>query len=638
MVVTGQVGSWSVEDSAALYNVEGWGSSYFSIDPQGHAIVHPGGPGTPSIDLRALIEEVVERGIAAPTLLRFPEILRARLTELNGAFLQAIDEYGYRGTYCGVYPIKVNQERALVDHLVRYGRAYHFGLEAGSKPEFLAAIALLEDPEALVVCNGYKDYEYVETALLSSKLGRKVVLVVEKLSELPLIAEVSRRCKVRPSIGIRSRLSTRGAGRWEASAGDRSKFGLGSPDLLRALAYLRQNGLLDCFELLHFHLGSQVSSIHSVKNGVREATRTYVNLVKMGAPLCFLDVGGGLGVDYDGSRTDGTSSVNYSLREYANDVVYGIQQVCDDEEIPHPNIVSESGRATVAHHAVLVTEVLGVSRFDGSQVPTLPEGEVEAPLLDLFEAHATIDSGQLLEAFHDGTASRDDCLQLYNLGHLSLERWSLAQEAFWALLVRIRDHARRLEEIPDELAGLESFLADTYFCNFSVFQSIPDSWAIEQVFPIMPIQALDEEPTRRAVLADITCDSDGKIDRFINGPGANGVLELHPVGDQPYYIGAFLVGAYQEILGDLHNLFGDTNELIVALDPNGGYRIEEVQVGDTVTDVLGYVGYSRSDLVGRLRQAVERAMRAGAMTREETRELMAVYERSLSGYTYLERP
>jgi arginine decarboxylase len=629
---------WTAADSMDLYNINGWGNNYFSVNDHGHISVHPGGMGAPAIDLKELVDEVRQRGIGLPLLIRFSEIIKARVVELNEAFGRAISEYGYRNVYRGVYPIKVNQDRYLVERLVSFGRPYHFGLEAGSKPELLAVMAMLEDEEALVVCNGYKDEEYVETALLAQKLGRNVILVVEKPSELPLIRQIAAKTGVRPRIGIRSRLSSRGAGHWEASGGDRSKFGLSGRDLLNAVDYLREHDLLDAFELLHFHLGSQISSIRSVKDALREAAQIYVNLVKAGASMRYLDVGGGLGIDYDGSNTNFSSSLNYTLQEYANDIVFGVMEVCDHEEVPHPILVSESGRATVAHHAVLVVEALGVAEFAVGKLPRQLPLDAELPLKHLFETWREVSRKNLLESYHDSITYRDECLSLFNLGHLSLDNRGLAEDLFWATCQKILKITRTLPAVPEDLEGLERTLADTYFCNFSVFQSLPDSWAIDQLFPILPIHRLREEPSNRAVIADITCDSDGKIDHFIDRRDVKSVLELHPLQpDAPYYLGAFLVGAYQEILGDLHNLFGDTNTVHVSLDAEEGYTIDGVVTGDSVADVLRYVRYNRGDLVARVRQAAEAALRAKRMTLEESRLLVRRYEEGLSGYTYLEQ-
>ena len=629
---------WTAADSMDLYNINGWGNNYFSVNGRGHISVHPAGNGAPAIDLKDLVDEVRQRGIGLPLLIRFSEIIKARVVELNEAFGRAMSEYGYRNVYRGVYPIKVNQDRYLVERLVTYGRPYHFGLEAGSKPELLAVIAMLEDEEALIVCNGYKDEEYVETALLASKLGRNVILVVEKPSELALIRQIAGKTGVRPRLGIRSRLSARGAGHWEASGGDRSKFGLSGRDLLNAIDYLREHQLLDCFELLHFHLGSQISSIRSVKDALREAAQIYVNLVKMGASLRYLDVGGGLGIDYDGSNTNFASSLNYTLQEYANDIVFGVMEVCDHDEVPHPILVSESGRATVAHHAVLIVEALGVAEFSVGKLPRQLPLDAELPLKHLFETHREVSRKNLLESYHDAIAYRDECLSLFNLGHLSLENRGLAEDLFWATCQKILKITRTLPQVPEDLEGLERTLADTYFCNFSVFQSLPDSWAIDHLFPILPIHRLQEEPANRAVIADITCDSDGKIDHFIDRRDVKNVIELHSMQPgSPYYLGAFLVGAYQEILGDLHNLFGDTNTVHVSLDAEEGYTIDGVVTGDSVADVLRYVRYNRGDLVARVRRAAEAALRAKRMTLEESRLLVGRYEEGLSGYTYLEQ-
>jgi arginine decarboxylase len=637
-IATNLTSRWTPADSMDLYNVRGWGNNYFSVNDQGHVIVHPAGPGTPAIDLKELVDEVRERGIAPPLLIRFSEIIRERVVQLNEAFGRAIEEYGYKSLYRGVYPIKVNQDRYLVESLVEYGRPYHYGLEAGSKPELLAVMALLEDEEALIICNGYKDEEYIETAMLASKLGRHVILVVEKPSELQLIHQMSQRMGVRPRIGIRSRLATRGAGHWEASGGDRSKFGLSGRDLLDAIDFLRANDLLDALELVHFHLGSQISSIRSIKDGLREAAQVYVNLAKLGAPLGYLDVGGGLGIDYDGSQTNFTSSLNYTLQEYANDIVFGVMEVCDFHGVPHPVIVSESGRATVAHHAVLIIDVLGVSEFSLGKLPRKLSSDVEPSLRNLFDTYRELSRKNLLEAYHDAISARDECLTLFRLGHMSLENRGLAEDLFWAICQKVLKLSRSLPEIPEDLEGLERQLADTYFCNFSVFQSVPDSWAIDQLFPILPIHRLAEEPSNRAVLADITCDSDGKIDHFIDRRDVKDVLELHPFQPgSPYYLGVFLVGAYQEILGDLHNLFGDTNTVHVSLHPEEGYTIDGVVAGDTVSDVLRYVRYGRNELVAKVRQAAETALRAKRMTLEESRQLLRRYEEGLSGYTYLEQ-
>lgn len=628
---------WTLTDSVETYEIRTWGHPYFGVNEKGNVVVHPYGPNGPTADLKELVDEVSRRGIGLPLLIRFSDILRRRVEELNQAFARAIEEYDFKGSYRGVYPIKVNQVGNVVEEILDAGRGYSFGLEAGSKPELLAVMALLDDPEALIICNGYKDEEYIETALLASRLDRKVILVVEKLSELFLIAEVSKRLGIRPCIGIRVKLSTRGSGRWEASGGDRSKFGLSSSEILEAMSFMEKNDLLDCFKLLHFHLGSQISAIRAIKSAMREAGRFYVELVRAGAPIHYVDVGGGLGVDYDGSQTNFASSMNYTMQEYANDIVFSLAEICNEAGVEHPNIVSESGRAIVAHHAVLVFDVLGVTEFQSKAVPeSLPEDA--APVVrNLFDTYHELSRKNLQESYHDAVEFKEQSLQLFNLGHLPLDQRVLAENIFWSLLHKIQKLASELDEIPEELENLERALADTYFGNFSVFQSLPDSWAIDHLFPIMPIHRLTEEPVRRAILADITCDSDGKIERFIGRRDVKNVLELHPLNGEDYFIGIFLVGAYQEILGDLHNLFGDTNDVQVSLAEGGGYVIDHVEPGDTVTEVLAYVSYSRDNLVARVRRAAEKALRAGRITIDESRKLLRAYEEGLSGYTYLER-
>jgi arginine decarboxylase len=628
---------WTLADALETYATRSWGSAYFGINEKGNVCVHPDGPSGVSLDLKELVDEVRRRGISLPLLIRFTDVLRHRVVHLNEAFRKAIAEHGYRASYRGVYPIKVNQHRYVVETIVDSGKKYAYGLEAGSKPELLAVMALLEDEEALVVCNGYKDEEYIETALAFSKLGRTVVLVVEKPSELALIAEVSRRTGIRPRIGMRVKLSTRGAGKWEASGGDRSKFGLSSSELMQAIHFLHETGLLDTFELLHFHLGSQVSNIRNFKNALREASRFYVEVARAGAPLKYLDVGGGLGVDYDGSQTNFASSMNYTTEEYANDVVFSVMEACNLAGVAHPVLVSESGRAVVAYHAVLVTDVLGVSEFDVSAVPETLPASAPPVVRNLFSTYREVTRKNVLEAYHDATEYKEECLTLFSLGHLSLEERVTAENLFWATCQKILKVARELDEMPEELETLERQLSDTYFCNFSVFQSLPDSWAIDQLFPVMPIHRLLEKPSRRGVLADITCDSDGKIDHFIDRRDVKDVLELHPLNDDDYYLGIFLVGAYQEILGDLHNLFGDTHAVQVSLGPNGGYLIDHVVSGDTVTEVLNYVSYNRDDLVAKLRRSTESALRNGRITLDESRRLLRAYEDGLAGYTYLER-
>ena len=630
--------TWTVRESNDLYNVPNWGAGYFSINESGNACVYPQGPGGPNLDLKQIVDELRRRSIQLPILIRFSDILRAQIDALDASFVKAITETGYRGRYMGVYPIKVNQQRHVVEEIVSHGQQYHFGLEAGSKPELLAVLAMLDSNEALIICNGYKDDEYIEMALLATKIGKSVILVVEKFSELPIILKHARRLNVVPRIGVRARLSSRGSGKWESSGGDRSKFGLSVRELMKAITYLREQEMLDCLELLHFHLGSQITNIRSIRDGLEEVCRLFVEMRKLGAPLRFFDVGGGLAVDYDGSKTNFASSTNYSMQEYANDIVAAVYEACEAADVPHPIIVSESGRAVTAHHAVLIFEVLGTNAFTDARVPEKLEGEVPDPLVNLFDVHQNISRKNFQESYHDALHYRDDCMSLFRHGYFCLEDRSLAETIFYSICQKILRIVREVEYVPDDLEGLERSLADTYYCNFSCFQSLPDFWAVQQLFPIMPIHRLNEEPTRRGLLADITCDSDGKIDKFIDLRDVKDVLELHPVQDEDYFLGVFLVGAYQEILGDMHNLFGDTNAVHVRLDPNGnGYQIEHVVKGDTVEEILRFVQYSPSDLTAKLRQAVEAAVRAGTISFEEAGMFIDKYERGLEGYTYLER-
>jgi len=628
---------WTVADSAEVYGTKYWGHNYFSIAESGNAVAHPAGVEGPAIDLKELVDEVARRGIGLPLLIRFSDVLKSRIVELNETFKTAIAEYGYKGEFKGVYPIKVNQHRYVVEEICQFGRPYHYGLEAGSKPELLAVMAMLDDEDALIVCNGYKDEEYIETALMASKLGRTVLIVVEKFSEIALIAETAKKMGVRPRIGMRVKLAAKGSGRWEASGGDRSKFGLSTREVVEAINFLRANDLLNCFELLHFHLGSQISAIRAVKNALREAGRFYVEVCKLGAPLKYFDAGGGLGVDYDGSQTNFASSMNYTTQEYANDIVFSLLEICDAAGVAHPTIVTESGRAVVAHHSMLVVDILGVGEFEVGKAPDKIARDTTRVVKNLFETYKEVSRKNVLESYHDALEYKEEALQLFNLGNLSITERVVAEDIFWAICQKLLKIVRELREVPEELEGLERALSDTYFCNFSMFQSLPDIWAIDQLFPIMPIHRRGEEPTRRAVLADITCDSDGKIDHFIDRRDVKDVLELHPVNGQDYYLGIFLIGAYQEILGDLHNLFGNTNTVHVSLASGGGYQIEHVVTGDTVTDVLKYVSYSREELVARVRRFAELAVRANRMSLEETRSMLRMYEEGLAGYTYLER-
>jgi arginine decarboxylase len=627
---------WSIAEAGELYDVSRWGKGYFSVGNNGHLWVHPNKEPARGIDLKELVDNLQLRGISLPLLIRFGEILQHRLGEMHAAFQTSITEQGYKGSYCCVYPIKVNQQRQVVEEVFKYGRPYRFGLEAGSKPELLAVLAIA-DNETPIICNGFKDDEYIEMAMLSKKIGRQIIPVVEKYTELDLILKHSARVGVRPVIGLRIKLASRGSGRWKSSGGYRSKFGLTVTEGLRALEQLKSLGMEDCLQLLHFHLGSQITNIRQIKAAVIEAARVYVELKRAGAGLNYMDVGGGLGIDYDGSQTDFESSVNYTLQEYANDVVHHIQNVCDEAEVAHPVIISESGRAVAAYHSVLVFNVLGVTGFgDTDALPEIPD-DVEQPLIDLQETMKGLSNKNLLESFHDAQQALDSALNLFSLGYLPLQQRSLAESIYWQICRNIQKLGKQLDYFPEELEGLDTLLSDTYFCNFSLFQSMPDSWAVKQLFPIMPIHRLQEEPFRHGILGDISCDSDGKVDQFIDRRDVKKTLPLHAFNGEPYYLGAFLVGAYQEILGDLHNLFGDTNAVHVRLDEAGSVVLEAVIRGDTVREVLDYVQFKTPALLEQFRTDVETAVREGRIGYEESGSLLRFYEEGLNGYTYLEQ-
>ena len=627
---------WTIQDSIELYNVRNWGRDFFRINDKGNVEVTPSGPRNGAVDLKVLVDDLVRRGIQPPILLRFPDILEYRVRSIANAFGKAIDAYDYQGVYRGVYPIKVNQQRHMVEEYVRFASEHHMGLEAGSKPELLIVLAMLDDPDALIICNGYKDAEFIETALLAQKLGRKPIIVVEKFTEFKLLVELSQKHNIRPTIGVRAKLASKGSGKWESSAGDRAKFGLTVGEMVDGVAFLKQQGMLDCLQMMHFHIGSQINAIRSMKNALKEATRIYTELYKMGAPMRYFDVGGGLGVDYDGSRTTFESSINYTVDEYAADVVSFVGEACTNADVPHPTLITESGRATAAHHSILIVNVLGTTDFRVETPATVTDDDPDV-LLELKEILDGITRKNFQEAYHDALAAKEEVLSRFNLGLLDLAQRARGEQLFWEISQRILHIVRnRKGYVPEELGGLEKALADCYFCNFSVFQSVPDSWAIEQLFPILPIHRLNEEPQRQAILADITCDSDGKIDHFIDLRDVKDVLALHEPNGQDYYLGVFLVGAYQEILGDLHNLFGDTNAVHVSLDEDGNPSIDHVIEGDTVSDVLRYVQYSKADLVKLVRRASEKALKEGRMSMEDARALMDAYQQGMEGYTYLE--
>ena len=636
--------SWNVEDSLELYQVRAWGKGYFGINADGHVIVCPDMKPERAIDLYELVEGLRARDLTAPVVVRFSDIIAHRLKHLNDAFASAIAENDYQNRYAAVFPIKVNQQRTVVEEVYRCGKQFGFGLEVGSKPELLAVMAITEDaPDRLIICNGFKDDSYIEAVILATKLGRSIIPVVENFSELALILKHAEKYEVRPQIGVRVKLASEGAGRWRESAGEKSKFGLFITEILELFQTLKSRDMLDCLKLVHCHPGSQLQDIRRVKEAINELAHVYGELKALGAGLEYIDIGGGLGIDYDGSGTNFPSSMNYTLNEYASDVVYRIASVCNAREIPHPKIISESGRAIAAHHSVLIFNALGSSALDKFRVAGRVEQDysgnedIPQPVQDLFDSYRSVSERRLVECYHDALQAREQALQMFNLGYLSLEFRGLAERLYWATCAKVRDICRKLDEVPEELEGLEAQLSDTYFCNFSVFQSLPDSWAIDQLFPIMPIHRLGERPTRNAVLADITCDSDGKIDRFVSVRDVQRTLVLHDlVEGQEYYLAAFLVGAYQETLGDLHNLFGDTHVVHIRLHDEGGWWIEEIVKGDTASEVLGYMQYHVEQLFPQLSRDCERAVREGRMSLAESQALRRFYESELNGYTYLE--
>lgn len=626
--------AWTIKDSLELYNVSGWGRDFFSINEAGNVTVTPAGPASTKIDLKELVDDLRSRGLNLPVLIRFSDILRTRVDQLFGAFQQAIVENEFKGSFRGVYPLKVNQQRQVVEELMQHGRPYHLGVEAGSKPELLVALAVQENPEALILCNGYKDRAFIETALLAQKLGRRVVITMDRMGELETILAAASELDLRPVIGVRARLATKGAGKWVESTGDRSKFGLTTAEIVETVERLRGVGMLDCLQLLHFHIGSQITNIRAVKDALRESSQIFVELHRLGANMKYFDCGGGLGVDYDGSQTNFHSSVNYTLQEYAADIVSQIAEVCNARGVPHPDIVTESGRALVAHHSVLVYNVLATNEMLGGHVPGAPGPDDHPILHQLWESFSGVSRKNFQETYHDVLQFKEEAITAFNLGVLDIQARARVEQMFWATCEKLLKVVRDLEYVPDELEGLEKQLSDTYYCNFSLFQSMPDHWAVKQLFPTIPIHRLNKEPMRRGILADLTCDSDGKIAEFIDLRDVKGFLELHPPNGGEYLIGTFLVGAYQEILGDLHNLFGDTDAVHVKLEGDG-YTVQHVVEGDSVAEVLSYVQYNKEDMVARVRRSVEAALREKRLTIAESGRFMKRYEEALEGYTYL---
>ena len=628
---------WKIEDSAELYNISGWGRNYFSINDKGHVVVTPR-PDSFPVDLKHVMDELQVRDLTSPVLLRFPDILDNRIEKISNCFAKAAKEYDYKAKNFMIYPIKVNQMRQVVEEIVSYGTKFNIGLEAGSKPELHAVLATNIDENALVICNGYKDENYIELALLAQKMGRRIYLVVEKLNELRLIADIAKRLKIKPNIGIRIKLSSTGAGKWEESGGDQSKFGLNSSELLEAIEILEKRDIKDCLKLIHFHIGSQVTKIRRIKNALREATQFYSELSKMGFNIDFIDIGGGLGVDYDGTRSSGSeSSMNYSIQEYANDAVSALVDVCVKNNLTQPNIITESGRSLSAHHSMLIFEVLETTKLpEWKDSEELDENSHELAR-ELYYIWDKLNQANMFESWHDALQIREEALDRFSLGMLDLSTRAQIEKLFWSVAREVGEIAANMKHAPEELRKITRMVPDKYFCNFSLFQSLPDSWAIDQIFPIMPIQRLDEKPTRTCTIQDITCDSDGKIDNFISHHGVTGALPVHPVkSGEAYYLGVFLVGAYQEILGDMHNLFGDTNAVHINVYKDR-YDIEQVIDGETVAEVLDYVQFSPKKLVRNVEAWVTSCMKAGKITPEEGRDFLSTYRSGLYGYTYLEK-
>ena len=627
---------WRIEDTEELYNINGWGINYFSVNENGNVVVTPQ-KGGPQVDLKELVDELQLRDVALPVLIRFPDILNSRIEKMTNCFKIAAQEYDYQANSYLIYPIKVNQMRPVVEEIVSHGQKFNIGLEAGSKPELHAVIAINTDSDSLIICNGYKDEDYVELALLAQKMGRRIFIVVEKLNELKLIAKVAKRLKIKPNLGIRIKLASSGSGKWESSGGDGSKFGLTSSEILEALDYIERNNLKDCLKLVHFHIGSQVNKIRRIKIALREASQFYVQLAKLGFSVEFVDIGGGLGVDYDGTRSaNRESSVNYSIQEYVNDAISAVVDAANKNGIPHPNIITESGRSLTAHHSVLIFEVL-----ESATLPIWDEDveikETDHELVkELYEIWDNLNGPRMLEAWHDAQQIREEALDRFSLGLLDLITRAQIERLFWSIARDIDKMVSKMRHYPEELGSLSKLLSDKYFCNFSLFQSLPDSWAIDQLFPIMPIHRLDEKPDRSATLQDITCDSDGKIDNFISTRNISHDLPVHTLkAKDPYYIGVFLVGAYQEILGDLHNLFGDTNAVHVSVDDKA-YNIDQVIDGETVAEVLDYVQYNPKKMVRQVETWVTTSVKAGKISAEEGKEFLSNYRSGLYGYTYLE--
>ena len=631
---------WTIDEAREHYKIKGWGEGYFDINSKGNIVVRPNKKGAQHIDLKVLVDDIQSKGYSLPVLIRFSDILKASIANLANSFQNSIEEYGFEGQYHGVYPIKVNQQRQVVEEIVKFGQPFNIGLEAGSKPELHAILAILDNPEALLVCNGYKDEAFIRLALMSQKLGKKVFIVVEKLDELTLIEKAAGELGVQPNIGLRIKLVSAGQGRWSSSAGEYSKFGLNTIELMEALEIAKSKNILDCVKLIHFHLGSQITNIRRIKDSLKEVGRFYSELMKFGCNIQYIDVGGGLGIDYDGSRSTFASSTNYSVQEYANDVVYHLLEICKAEDLPHPNIISESGRAMTAHHSVLVVNVLDVTSFPEWSDQIGIADDAPEVVKEIFDVLDSTSNKNLIESWHDAVHLKDEAQNQFLLGLISLNDRAMAERIYWGIGRKIEKLSSRLKFLPDDIRSLKAKLADKYFCNFSVFQSVPDSWAIDQVFPVVPLHRLHEEPDRDATLEDITCDSDGRIDTFIGTHrGTENILRVHSLQPgESYPLCIFLTGAYQEILGDLHNLFGDTNTVHVSLKEDGSLNYEQIIEGEDVTDVLDYVQFSADELAGRIDGFLIGCVQRGVVTQKEADDFLALYKAGLNGYTYLVKP
>jgi arginine decarboxylase len=634
---------WDIEAARALYNIQRWGAKYFDINDAGHVVARPLQEAGVAVDLTDVIEEAKARGLKFPLLIRFQDILRHRVEAINTAFRNSISEFNYQGQYRGVFPIKVNQLREVVEEILDAGKPYGFGLEVGSKPELFAGLAMQSQQGSLIICNGYKDAEFIKTALMGIKLGKKVIMVVEKLEELRQIISISKQAAIEPMLGIRARLLSKGAGKWAESGGENAKFGLSTVELLTATEMLKAENLPHCLKLLHFHIGSQVPDILTVKKAVQEAARFYAKLHKMNFPIEYIDVGGGLGVDYDGSRSNFDSSTNYTLQEYTNDIVYYIADVCNAERVPHPNIISESGRALVAHHSVLIVEVFGaIEKIRPETLTACGENE-HALVRELCDIKKNLAKANKLEAYHDALERREDAQHMFTLGVLDLPDKAKIENLYWEISRDVVESFKGQPYVPEEIRKLEDSLGDQYLCNFSVFQSLLDHWALGQLFPIMPIARLHERPTREATLVDITCDSDGAVNKFIDLRDVRDTLPLHPLNTngngtpEAYYLGFFLMGAYQDIMGDLHNLFGRVNEVHVFLEPDepSGYYIEEIIEGNTIIQSLAAVQYDENELKRQMKAQMDEAIKSDRMKPSEAMRLLDDYEKGLKAYTYL---